>query len=41
VIVRQNADGTTTPYDRDRPDGNPRDNLLALRHYTPPYRPPA
>jgi hypothetical protein len=40
IIVRHNQDGTTTPYYRDHPDGNPRDNLLSLPHYTPPYQPP-
>ncbi|MGH3738529.1 MAG: hypothetical protein ACRDT6_23410 [Micromonosporaceae bacterium] len=40
IIVRENQDGTKTPYYRDHPDGDPRDNLLALRHYTPPYQPP-
>ena len=40
IIVRHNADGTTTPYYRDHPDGDPRDNLLSLPHYTPPYQPP-
>ncbi len=41
IIVRKNADGTITPYYRDHPDGNPRDNLLSLPHYSPPYEPPA
>jgi len=41
IIVRHNDDGTTTPYYRDHPDGDPRDNLLSLPHYTPPYEPPA
>ena len=40
IIVRHNADGSVTPYFRDRPDGDPRDNLLALPHYSPPYQPP-
>jgi hypothetical protein len=40
IIVRHNDDGTTTPYYRDHPDSNPRDNLLSLPHYTPPYQPP-
>jgi hypothetical protein len=40
IIVRHNQDGTTTPYYRDHPDGDPRDNLLSLPHYTPPYQPP-
>jgi WD40 repeat protein len=40
IIIRHNADGTTTPYYRDRPDADPRDNLLSLSHYTPPYQPP-
>lgn len=41
IIVRHNRDGSTTPYYRDHPDGDPRDNLLSLPHYTPPYQPPA
>lgn len=41
IIVRRNADGTETPYYRDHPDFDPRDNLLSLPHYTPPYEPPA
>lgn len=41
IIVRHNADGTETPYYRDRPDADPRDNLLSLPHYIPPYEPPA
>jgi hypothetical protein len=40
MLVRHNADGTQTPYYRDHPDGNPRDNLLAKRHYSHPYVPP-
>lgn len=40
IIVRHNADGTETPYYRDHPDGDPRDNLLSLPHYIPPYEPP-
>jgi hypothetical protein len=40
IIVRHNANGTVTPYYRDHPDADPRDNLLAKRHYTPPYVPP-
>lgn len=40
IIVRHNADGTTTPYYRDRPDGDPRDNLLSLPRYSFPYVPP-
>jgi hypothetical protein len=40
ILVRHNADGTETPYYRDHPDGNPRDNLLAKRHYSHPYVPP-
>jgi WD40 domain-containing protein len=40
IIVRHNADGTKTPYYRDRPDGDPRDNLLSLPHYAFPYVPP-
>jgi hypothetical protein len=41
IIVRHNQDGSTTPYYRDHPDGDPRDNLLSLPHYTPPYQPPS
>ena len=41
IIIRHNADGTETPYYRDRPDFDPRDNLLALPRYIPPYEPPA
>lgn len=40
IIVRHNADGSETPYYRDHPDADPRDNLLSLPHYTPPYEPP-
>jgi hypothetical protein len=40
IIVRHNKDGTETPYYRDRPDGDPRDNLLSLPHYAFPYVPP-
>lgn len=40
IITRHNEDGTTTIYYRDHPDGDPRDNLLNLPHYTPPYEPP-
>ena len=40
ILVRHNADGTETPYYRDHPDADPRDNLLALRTYTAPYQPP-
>jgi hypothetical protein len=40
IIVRKNGDGTTTPYYRDHPDGDPSDNLLSLPQYTPPYQPP-
>ena len=40
IIVRHNENGTVTPYYRDRPDGDPRDNLLALPHYSTPYVPP-
>ena len=40
MLVRHNADGTETPYYRDHPDGNPRDNLLAKRRYSHPYVPP-
>lgn len=41
IIVRENADGTITPYYRDHPDGDPADNLLSLPHYSPPYAPPS
>lgn len=40
VIVRRSDDGTETPYYRDHPDADPRDNLLNLPRYTPPYVPP-
>ena len=40
IIVRHNSDGTQTPYYRDHPDGDPRDNLLSLPHYAFPYVPP-
>jgi hypothetical protein len=40
IIVRHNKDGTVTPYYRDHPDGDPRDNLLSLPHYAFPYVPP-
>ncbi|HEY9466502.1 MAG TPA: hypothetical protein VIR54_25575, partial [Vicinamibacterales bacterium] len=40
IIVRHNKDGTETPYYRDHPDGDPRDNLLSLPHYAFPYAPP-
>jgi hypothetical protein len=40
IIERHNSNGSVTPYYRDRPDGDPKDNLLALEHYTPPYQPP-
>jgi WD40 repeat protein len=40
IIVRHNKDGTQTPYYRDHPDGDPRDNLLSLPHYAFPYVPP-
>ena len=40
IIVRDNRNGTRTPYYRDHPDGDPRDNLLSLPHYTLPYAPP-
>lgn len=40
IIVRHNQDGTETPYFRDRPDGDLKDNLLSLPHYSPPYEPP-
>ena len=41
IIVRHNENGTETPYYRDPPDADPRDNLLSLPHYIPPYEPPA
>jgi WD40 repeat protein len=40
IIVRHNKNGIVTPYYRDRPDGDPRDNLLSLPHYSFPYAPP-
>ena len=40
IIVRHNKDGTETPYYRDHPDRDPRDNLLALPKYSFPYEPP-
>jgi hypothetical protein len=40
IVTRHNADGTETTYYRDHPDGNPKDNLLSLPHYVPPYTPP-
>ncbi len=40
IIVRENADGTITPYYRDHPDGDQSDNLLSLPHYSPPYQSP-
>jgi WD40 repeat protein len=40
IITRRNADGTTTTYIRDRPDGVAHDNLLSLARYSPPYQPP-
>jgi hypothetical protein len=40
IIVRHNRNGVVTPYYRDHPDGDPRDNLLALPHYSFPYVPP-
>ena len=40
IIIRNNADGTTTPYYRDRPDEDPEDNLLSLPRYSAPYVPP-
>lgn len=39
IIVRHNKSGVVTPYYRDRPDGDPRDNLLSLPHYSLPYTP--
>jgi len=36
IIVRQGK-----PYYRDRPDGDPNDNLLALPRYQPPFSPPS
>ena len=41
IIVRRNADGTETPYYRDPPDADPRDNLLSLPRYIQPYEPPS
>jgi len=40
IIVRENQDGSHTPYYRDHPDRDPRDNLLSLPHYRYPYVPP-
>jgi hypothetical protein len=40
IIVRENRSGARTPYYRDRPDADPRDNLLSLPHYAFPYVPP-
>jgi hypothetical protein len=40
IIVRENRDGSHTPYYRDHPDRDPRDNLLSLPHYLYPYVPP-
>lgn len=40
IIVRHNKNGRITPYFRDRPDGDKRDNLLSLPRYSPPYKPP-
>lgn len=40
IIVRHNRNGTVTPYYRDHPDGDPRDNLLTLPPYAFPYQPP-
>jgi AcrR family transcriptional regulator len=37
IIIRRNKDGTTTPYFRDHPDADPRDNLLSLPTYSPPF----
>jgi hypothetical protein len=39
IIVRENRNGSHTPYYRDHPDGDPRDNLLSLPHYAYPYDP--
>jgi hypothetical protein len=40
IIVRHNKDGIVTPYYRDHPDADPKDNLLSLPHYEFPYVPP-
>jgi WD40 repeat protein len=40
IIVRHNKNGIVTPYYRDHPDANPKDNLLSLPHYSFPYVPP-
>jgi WD40 repeat protein len=39
IIVLHKDDGGETPYYRDHPDGDPRDNLLALPRYSFPYVP--
>lgn len=39
IITRENEDGTTTDYYRDYADADPRDNLLSLMTYIPPYEP--
>lgn len=39
IIVRHNRNGVVTPYYRDHPDADPRDNLLSLPHYSLPYQP--
>ncbi len=39
IIVRNNADGSTTSYYRDHPDARPEDNLLSLPRYNHPYQP--
>ena len=39
-IITMHRAGRTTVYYRDRPDFNPRDNLLSLPRYSPPYVPP-
>jgi WD40 repeat protein len=41
IIVRENDDGSHTPYYRDYADRDPRDNLLSLPHYQYPYVPPS
>ena len=40
IVKRKNSAGDETFYFRDKPDGNPDDNLLSLPHYSPPYVPP-
>jgi len=39
IVFRTNAEGDSVPYYRDKPDGDPEDNLLSLPTYTPPFDP--